>query len=190
MAKILIASNNPGKRVEIQALLTPESGLADIELLLPHQIGLVLDVVEDGKTYADNAALKALAYYRAIVERRSEPLIILADDSGLEVDRLEGAPGVYSARYAPISGADQPKPVLTDADRCAYLLQNLAGKPQPWLAHFHCTVALVSPQGELAFAEGDCPGMIISQARGSGGFGYYPIFILPEWVRTILQLTM
>ena len=82
MAKILIASNNPGKRVEIQALLTPESGLADVDLLLPHQIGLSLDVVEDGKTYADNAALKALAYYRAVVERSGEPLIILADDEG------------------------------------------------------------------------------------------------------------
>ena len=183
MAKILIASNNPGKLVEIQALLTPETGLKEIELLLPRQLGLVLDVVEDGQTYADNAALKAMAYYRALQNLAVGPLIILADDSGLEVDALEGAPGVYSARYSPISGA-------TDADRRAYLLQNLSAKARPWPAHFHCTVALVSPSGELVFAQGDCPGEIIPQERGSNGFGYDPIFYLPSMGRTMAELSM
>jgi XTP/dITP diphosphohydrolase len=124
MAKILIASNNPGKLVEFQALLTPESGLDRVEWMLPRQFGLVLDVVEDGETYAENASLKAMAYYRAALHSSREPLIILADDSGLEVEALEGAPGVHSARYSPISGA-------TDADRRAYMLQNLAGRPRP-----------------------------------------------------------
>lgn len=183
MAKILIASNNPGKLVEIQALLTPDTGLKDIELLLPRQLGLVLDVVEDGETYADNAALKALAYHRALQGASGGLPVILADDSGLEVYALGGAPGVHSARYSPISGA-------TDADRRAYLLQNLAGLPRPWLAHFHCTVALVSPAGQLVFAEGDCPGEIIPEERGSNGFGYDPIFLLPGLGRTMAELTM
>jgi XTP/dITP diphosphohydrolase len=183
MAKILIASNNPGKLLEIQALITPDSGLAQVELILPRQLGLVLDVVEDGETYAANAALKAQAYYRAAPQYTHEPLMILADDSGLEVDALQGAPGVYSARYSPISGA-------TDADRRAYLLSNLSGKPRPWPAHFHCSVALISTQGQLVFAEGDCPGEIIPQERGSNGFGYDPIFYLPAWDRTMAELSM
>lgn len=186
MMRILIASNNRGKLVEIQALLNPASGLADVELVLPHQLGLAIDVVEDGQTYAQNATLKAQAFYRAVKELPAHSagrLILLADDSGLEVDALGGKPGLHSARYS-------PKPGATDADRRAFLLQNLAGMPRPWLAHFHCTVALVSPGGEFAYAEGDCPGEICPDERGSNGFGYDPIFLLPELGRTMAELTM
>jgi XTP/dITP diphosphohydrolase len=174
---ILLASNNRGKLVEIQALLPAEHGYA---LLLPADIGLALNVVEDGQTYAENAALKATAFHRA-----SSPgsYIVLADDSGLEVAALGGAPGLHSARYS-------AKPGATDADRRAFLLQNLADLPRPWKAHFHCTVALVSPAGELVFVDGDCPGEIIPSERGSNGFGYDPIFWLPELGCTMAELSM
>lgn len=122
---LLLATNNPGKLVEIQDLLL---GLP-VQLVLPRQMGLALDVVEDGQTYAENAALKALAFSKA------SGLVALADDSGLEVDALEGRPGLYSARFSPLPGA-------TDADRRVYLLEQLQGKPRPWQAHFHCTVAI------------------------------------------------
>ena len=92
---------------------------------------------------------------------------------GLEVDALGGQPGLYSARYAPLEGA-------TDRDRRQYLLQNLLGKPSPWNAHFHCTVAIAKPEGALFFAEGNCPGVIIGEERGANGFGYDPIFFIPE----------
>ncbi len=185
MFKLLIASNNRGKLGEIQALLGPAAGLSELELILPRQLGIELDVVEDGLTYAENASLKAMAYYRAAPAHTREPLIILGDDSGLEVDALGGKPGLHSARYS-------PKPGATDADRRAYLLENLAGggAPRPWLAHFHCTVALVSPAGEQVFVEGDCPGEIIPHERGSNGFGYDPIFLLPQLGQTMAELPM
>jgi len=169
--KILIASANRGKLREIQAILSD----ASIDLLLPADLGIDLEVVEDGATYAENAALKARAYCNV------SGLITMADDSGLEVDALGGAPGLYSARYS-------PKPGATDADRRAYLLENLAGKAQPWRAHFHCTMAIATPEGAMFYADGDCSGEIIAQERGSGGFGYDPIFLLPERGLTMAEL--
>lgn len=173
MTTLLIASGNFGKLHEIEAILAD----FPVELRLPKQIGLDLDVEEDGATYSENAAKKALAYAKA------SGLHVLADDSGLEVDALGGQPGLYSARYAPWQDA-------TDADRRRYLLQNMQGKPKPWTAHFHCTVAIATPQGSLEFAEGDCPGVIISEERGTNGFGYDPIFYLPELGQTMAELSM
>lgn len=169
--QILIASSNPGKLREIQEILEGQP----FELHLPAERGIRLEVVEDGLTYAANAALKARAYAQA------GNCITLADDSGLEVDALDGQPGLHSARYS-------LKPGATDADRRAFLLQNLRGKARPWTAHFHCTVAIATPAGEIFFAEGDCPGEIISEERGSNGFGYDPIFLLPERGLTMAEL--
>ncbi len=173
MTKILLATANRGKLHEIQALLA-ELPLA---LVLPVDLGLSLEVAETGDTYAINAALKANAFARA------SGLLTLADDSGLEVDALGGLPGVRSARFSPLPGA-------TDADRRSYLLEQLAGKPPPWKAHFHCTVALADPAGEVLFFDGDCPGEIIPTERGTNGFGYDPIFLLPELGRTMAELNM
>ncbi len=128
-------------------------------------------------TYAENAARKAQAYSIA------SGIFTLGDDSGLEVDVLNGAPGIYSARYAPQVGA-------TDADRRAYLLQQLSPYPSPWIARFNCTVALASPDGDVHFAHGICPGEIIPEERGVNGFGYDPIFLLTEMGRTMAELTM
>jgi XTP/dITP diphosphohydrolase len=171
LPKLLIASGNRGKLREIRAILAD----FPVDLLMPKDLGLDLDVVEDGSTYADNAGLKARAYCGL------SGLITMADDSGLEVDALDGQPGLYSARYS-------PKPGATDADRRAYMLDNLSGKARPWLAHFHCTMAIAMPTGEMFFADGDCPGEIIPDERGSGGFGYDPIFLLPERGLTMAEL--
>lgn len=178
MTTLLIASGNIGKLREIEAILAaaPLDNLR-FDLALPSQIGIQLDVEEDGTTYAENAAKKALAYTQV------SGLVTLADDSGLEVAALGGQPGLYSARYA-------PWPDATDADRRRYLLQNLQGKPRPWMAHFHCTIAIAVPGGEIAYADGDCPGEIIPEERGNNGFGYDPIFYLPELGQTMAELPM
>lgn len=173
MDKLLIATGNPGKVVELQDLLLN----LPIQLVTPAEIGLGdFDVVENGDTYAENAAKKARAYCQA------SGLPVLADDSGLEVDALDGAPGLYSARYAPQPGA-------TDADRRALMLKNLAGNPQPWTARFRCTVAIATPEGLLKFTEGTCEGEIIPEERGTGGFGYDPIFFMPELDLTLAQIS-
>lgn len=177
MLTILIASSNPGKLREIHAILAQANRAVAgaLELLLPAQLGLNLDVAENGATYAENAALKARAYCHA------SGLVTLADDSGLEVDALGGAPGLYSARYAPGTGA-------TDADHRAYLLQNLRGHPQPWTARFVCALALAQPGGSVDTVEGFCAGQVTPQERGSGGFGYDRIFLLPEYGQTMAEL--
>jgi len=171
--KLLLASNNRGKLLEIQSIL----GDLDLELILPVSIGLSLDVVEDGQTYGENSAKKGLAFARA------SGLLSLADDSGLEVDVLNGLPGLRSARFSPL-------PQATDADRRAYLLQRLLDLPRPWVARFHCTVALAKPDQQIWFTEATCPGEIIPEERGHNGFGYDPIFFIPPLGKTMAELSM
>ncbi len=173
MNKLLIATNNNGKVIELQDLLKNTG----IRLLTPADINLSLEVDEDGSTYAENSSKKALAF------AQTSGLISLADDSGLEVDALDGAPGLHSARYS-------SQPAAKDADRRALLLQNLKDKPRPWKAHFHATLAIAKPTGEVVLAEGNCFGEIIPAERGSGGFGYDPIFFIPELNKTMAELDM
>ncbi len=170
---LLLATNNHGKLRELHSLL---NDLIGVELVSPKDIGLVLNVEEVGETYAENAALKAKAFANA------SGLVALADDSGLEVDALDGAPGLYSARYAPKVGA-------TDADRREYLLQNLTGKPRPWTARFRATIAVAIPNGNVQFAAGICEGEISLEGRGTGGFGYDPIFVLAGMHKTMAELS-
>jgi XTP/dITP diphosphohydrolase len=171
--KLLIATNNKGKVIELQDLLK-DTG---IDLITPADINLIFEVEEDGTTYAENASKKATAFARA------SGLISLADDSGLEVDALDGAPGLYSARYHPRAGAN-------DADRRAYMIENLKDKPHPWTAHFHATIAIAIPNQDVYIVEGNCYGEIISEERGKGGFGYDPIFLFPELNKTMAELEM
>jgi XTP/dITP diphosphohydrolase len=173
MTKLLIATNNKGKVKELQDLL---KGL-EIELVTPADINLNLEVLEDGADYKENATKKAIAFAQA------SGLTSLADDSGLEVDALDGAPGLHSARY-------HPKPGANDADRRAYMLENLQDKPRPWAAHFHATIAIAVPGNDVHIAEGNCYGEIIPEERGTGGFGYDPIFLLPELNKTMAELEM
>ncbi len=173
MITLLLASNNPGKLRELHAILSDLS----VRLTMPADLGLTLIVEEDGATYAENAVKKALAFARA------SGVLALADDSGLEVDALDGAPGLHSARYAPQPGA-------TDRDRRRLLIQNLLQRnaPRPWTARFRATVALAGPEGDFDLAEGLCEGEIIPEERGSGGFGYDPIFLLPDLGLTMAEL--
>jgi XTP/dITP diphosphohydrolase len=178
MNQLLLATENHGKVIEMQDLL---AGL-DIQVLTPADLAIDLDVAETGSTYAENAALKARAYAAA------SGLLALGDDSGLEVEAIDGQPGLHSHRFC-------PKPDATDADRRAYLLELLSAKPIPpglpgWPACFHCTVAVAIPSGSVNFAEGACPGFIISEERGSGGFGYDPIFYISEYGQTMAELGM
>jgi len=173
MKKLLLASSNPGKLNEIHALLD-DLGIA---LVTPDDLMISLEVEEDGATYAENASRKALAFARL------SGLLTLADDSGLEVDALNGMPGLHSARFSPL-------PRATDKDRRSYLLDKLKGYSQPWSASFLCTIALATPAGEVQFAEGVCQGEIIPTERGQSGFGYDPIFLIPELGKTMAELTL
>lgn len=173
MVKLLLASTNPGKLREMQALLSE----LEIALITPTQLGLDLVIQEEGDTYAANATLKAQAFARA------SGLITLADDSGLEVDCLGGAPGIHSARLASFPGAN-------DAERRAILLEKVAPFPRPWKARFRCWVALADAAGQVALAEGVCEGEIIPQERGQHGFGYDPIFLIPGLGMTMAELPL
>jgi XTP/dITP diphosphohydrolase len=173
MQRLLIATRNPGKVHEIQSLMEDEK----ISLVTPDMIGISLMVDETGDSYEENAALKARAYAHIA------NLVTLADDSGLEVDALGGLPGIHSARFSTLPNA-------TDADRRAHLLELLRGYPQPWMAHFHCTVAIATPGDKLVYAQGNCPGEIIATERGTNGFGYDPIFLIPATGLTMAELSM
>ncbi len=170
--KILIGSNNAHKAKEIQDMLP------DYEVLRPKDIGLDLEPEENGKTFAENALIKAKAFAEA------SGLLTMADDSGLEVACLNGEPGIYSARYCPKPGAD-------DADRRHYLLDNIrkCGAERPWKARFCCAMAIVPPNGEVRQVFGTCEGVIIPEERGSNGFGYDPIFFKPEFDMTLAEMT-
>ncbi|KAM3092745.1 RdgB/HAM1 family non-canonical purine NTP pyrophosphatase [Phormidesmis sp. 146-35] len=164
MTKLVVATGNPGKLREMQAYLV---GL-DWELMLkPDE----LDIEETGTTFAENAALKASQVAKALGEWS------IADDSGLAVDALNGAPGLYSARYG-----------TTDANRIDRLLREL-GNRSDRKAQFVCAIALARPDGTIALqAEGICPGEILTQPLGEGGFGYDPIFYVPEQGMTFSEM--
>ena len=198
MPSILLATNNKDKIIELQDLLKD----LNLQLLTPAGIHLELDVVEDGLTYAENASKKALAFAQA------SGLISLADDSGLEVDALNGEPGLYSARYGSTNGKK-----LSAGERRKYLLGKLQDHPRPWTARFKATIAIAVPtnvtlsetkglahsQAEtlqslrelrVTCVEGICEGEIIPEERGTGGFGYDPIFLFPELGKTMSELGM
>ena len=173
MKPLLIATNNPGKLSEITDLLKS----LPVRLASPRDLGIDLDVDEIGKTYEENARLKAAAFAQAA------GMAALADDTGLEVDALGGAPGLHSKRYAPEADA-------TDADRRQRLLKNLKKYPRPWSARFVCSVALALPEGGLQTAFGACEGEIIPEERGTQGFGYDSIFLFREYGKTMAELDL
>lgn len=171
MTELLIATHNAGKLAEFQQIM---AGLP-LRLRSLYDLGITLDVEETGATFAENALLKARAYTAL------SGLPTLADDSGLEVAALNGAPGVYSARWA--------GPNADAATRNALLLEQLAGVPfHGRLARFVCVVALAHPDGSVETAEGTLPGVIEEQPKGSGGFGYDPLFFLLDEGCTLAEL--
>lgn len=168
--KLVLASKNPKKLKEMNEIL---SGFG-IEVCLQSDVGLNLDVEETGTTFEENSLLKA----KAIME--ASGLAAIADDSGLCVDALGGAPGVYSARY----GGEG----LDDVGRYRLLLENLKGL-SPRSAKFVSVITCCFPNGDVLTARGECPGTIAFAPQGDNGFGYDPVFWLPELKKTFAQLT-
>ena len=166
---LLLASNNQGKLAEIRALIP------GIRTASPADVGLELEVEEDGRSFFENAFLKAAAFARA------SGLVALADDSGLEIDALDGAPGIHSARFG--------GPGLNDRDRCRLALEQLTGVPPARRqARFRCCVTAVGGDGRVIAAKGVCPGRISTEPRGANGFGYDPIFYFSALQRTMAEL--
>ena len=170
--RIILASANSHKIAEFRALFAGN----DIDVLAPAELGLTLDVAETGSSYYDNALLKARAYSNAA------GMLALADDSGIEVDALDGAPGIFSARF----GGE----ALTDEGRVSLLLEQLAQVPEVQRsARYRCLLVAAAPGGETWFAEGVCEGLIAAAPRGSNGFGYDPVFLVEGGEQTMAELT-
>jgi len=170
--RVVLASQNRHKLAEIQAILAQY----DMKLVLQSELGVQIDVEETGSSFEENSELKA----RAVVEATGLPAI--ADDSGLCVDVLDGAPGIYSARY----GAPD---CVTDRDRLNYLLQNMRGvRSEERTARFVCVITLLYPDGRKLVARGSCEGMIAFEPSGEDGFGYDPVFYIPSLGCTFAQM--
>ena len=171
MRRLLVATHNQGKVREYRELLRD----LPLELTWLDAEGITQEVDETGDTCEENAILKACAYAAA------NSLLTWADDSALEVDALGGAPGVHSARYAG-SGA-------SDADRYRLLLSKMQGIPwEQRTARFRCVVAIAQPEGAVRTAEGTCEGFIAFGPRGGNGFGYDPVFYLPDLGQHMAEL--
>lgn len=169
--KLVLASKNPGKLRELQEIL----GSLGVEVLLESQVGLDLEVEETGTTFEENAFLKADTVMKA------SGLPAIADDSGLVVDALNGAPGVYSARF----GGKE-----SDAARTALLLEKLEGVPaEKRTARFVSAIACRLPDGRTFTAKGSCEGVVADAPRGQGGFGYDPVFLVPSLGKTFAELS-
>ena len=171
--KLLLATNNQAKVGEYRSLLKNLS----LELVTLAEQGITTIVDEMGKSLEENARLKA-----TVLAAESQ-LVALADDSGLEVDALAGEPGRLSARYAGEGASDR--------DRVNYLLSRLEGVPwEKRIARFRCVIAVATPSGEVEFCSGECRGFITFEPGGEQGFGYDPIFYLPELGKTMAELPL
>lgn len=173
MKRIIFATGNQDKMKEIREILQD----LDIEILSLKEAGIEADIVEDGTTFEENAVIKA----RTICEKTGE--IVLADDSGLEIDHLNNEPGVYSARYM---GEDTSYHIKN-----ANLIQRLEGVPdEKRTARFVCVIAAAFPDGTIKTARGTMEGRIGYEEKGENGFGYDPIFYLPEYGCSSAELSM
>ena len=168
--KAVLASKIPHKLEEMKTILSAQG----VDVVMESDVGVDVDVEETGTTFEENALLKA----KAVMEASGLPAI--ADDSGLMVDALNGAPGVYSARY----GGEG----LDDVGRYRLLLENLRGQLNR-KAKFVSVVTLAMPNGDVVSARGECPGTIAYAPQGENGFGYDPVFFVPEKKKTFAQLT-
>ena len=168
--KFVLASQNQHKLKEMQDILSAQG----VEVVLESEVGVDVEVDETGTTFEENSLLKA----RAVMEASGLPAI--ADDSGLSVDALNGAPGVYSARY----GGEG----LDDIGRYRLLLENMRGQLDR-KCKFVSVITLCMPNGDVITARGECPGTLAYAPQGTNGFGYDPVFFLPEKKKTFAQLT-
>ena len=171
MRKLLLATNNPDKVREYAQIL---AGLP-IEIVTPSSLGLSLEIEETGSTFAENAALKARAFHQAT------GLLSLADDSGLEVEALNGAPGVHSARYAGLPNGEQKNRLL---------LRQMQGVPwEKRDCRYVAEIAIVDEEGKLHRCRGILNGKVALEPKGKGGFGFDPIFYVPCEGRTVAEMS-
>ena len=174
--ELILASRNKKKIQEVEAILATH--FPNVRILSLDDVGYVGDIEENGTTYEENSLIKA----RTAVEAGNHRYAAIADDSGLSVDALDGAPGVYSARYAGGHG--------DDAANNALLLKNLSHLPvSERTARFVCCIALVYPDGREMTVRGETEGLIMNEARGNGGFGYDPYFYYPPFGKTFSELS-
>ena len=174
--RLVIGTNNPGKLREFRELLDG----CGFELVTPGDLGVDFGPDETGTTFDENARIKAVAAMEAT------GLLALADDSGLEVDSLGGRPGIFSARYA---GGDRTDPSLSDEDRVQIVLGEMRGVPdEQRAARFRCVIAIAAPDGSVQTVDGVFEGRLAHETRGTNGFGYDPIFIVPELGVTSAEL--
>jgi XTP/dITP diphosphohydrolase len=173
MPKLLLATSNPGKIREYRVLL---NGL-DYQITTLAEEGITKVVTESGSNYEENARLKAITYAKLT------QLTTLADDSGLEVDVLNGKPGIQSARFA--------GETASDAEKVNFLLARLNGVTwEQRTARFKCVIAIATPEGYAELCDGECQGIIAIQAKGENGFGYDPIFLIPGRGKTMAELPL
>lgn len=171
MIELVIATKNPKKKEEIERLL----GKLNAKILTLADFPVLPEVIEDGKTFEENAKKKALTYAKFLKR------LVLADDSGLEVDVLNGRPGIYSSRYSG-KGATDEKNIIK-------LLEELAGREfKERRARFNCSVALADEKGIIGVVNAQCKGMIAFEPNGECGFGYDPLFIVPKFGKTFAEL--
>lgn len=171
MPVMVLATENEGKMGEFLDLAR-HSGFTLVSM---REAGFAGSIVEDGKTYEENALIKARTVHRQLGGW------VLADDSGLSVDVLDGAPGIYSARFAGENASYRDKIVQLHAWLAPYPAES-------WHASFICAIAIIRPDGREEVVRGECRGMIAECAAGSNGFGYDPIFYLPEYGQTMAQI--
>ena len=171
MKQVVIATKNKGKAQDFEALFQP----LGFEVVTMFDVAPDMEIEETGTTFEENAVLKAETLAKEL------NMIVIADDSGLAVDALDGAPGVYSARYA----GDHD-----DEANIVKVLENLAGVPEEKrTARFMCALAIAGPEMDTTTVFGTCEGVILQEKRGTNGFGYDPIFFIPELGRAMAELT-
>lgn len=168
--KFILASNNQKKLAELRAILSE----MNVEVVSQREAGVDIEVEETGATFEENAYLKAEGAMKA------SGLPAIADDSGLTVDALDGAPGIFSARY----GGEKCE---SDLERCELLLSNMRGENDR-AAQFVSAIVCLFPDGETVQARGECRGEILREMRGEGGFGYDPLFYIPEYGMTMAEM--
>ncbi|WP_026506952.1 RdgB/HAM1 family non-canonical purine NTP pyrophosphatase [Butyrivibrio sp. MC2013] len=176
--RIVFATGNKDKLREIREIM----GGIGMEILSMKEAGVFEDIVEDGSSFAENAVIKASAIHRALTDAGDKDSIVLADDSGLEIDYLNKEPGIYSARYM---GKDTPYP-----EKNARILERLEGvEDKDRTARFVCAVGAVLPDGKILTTVQTMEGIIGHEIAGANGFGYDPIFFLPEYKKTSAELS-
>lgn len=179
MKKVVIASNNEGKIKEIKKILNN----IPVEVLSLRDMGIDIDVEEDGLTFEDNAKKKSVEIYKELIKKGENNFIVMSDDSGLEVDYLNGEPGVFSARYAGEHGNDKKNNEK--------LLLNLSGvNSDNRKARFVCQIALINDKNEYRTVRGTVDGYILEEEKGEGGFGYDPLFLYKPLNKSFGELTM